>query len=94
MRDRKFKSAVNAVINLTHDVQHAFNQKKVTSCLLLNVKGAFDYVSKDQLLHNLHKLNLPLTLISWMTDFITKRQISLAFDGNQQEMTDIKCEIP
>ena len=28
-----------------------------------------------------------------MTDFMIKRQISLAFDGNQQKMTDIECEI-
>ena len=94
MRGRKFRSAVDAVMNLTHDVQHAFNQKKITSCLLLDVKGAFDHVSKDQLLHNLHKLNLSIALISWVTDFMTKRQISLVFDGNQQEMTDIECEIP
>lgn len=94
MGGRKFRSAVDAVMNLTHDIQHAFNEKKVTSCLLLDVKGAFDHVSKDQLLQNLHKLNLPIMLINWVSDFMTQRQISLMFDGNQQEMTEIECGIP
>ena len=94
MGGRKFRSAVNAVINLTHDIQHAFNKKKVTSCLLLDVKGAFNYVSKNQLLQNLHNLNLPKILIQWVTEFMTGRQISLMFNGNQQEMTEIECGIP
>ena len=63
MRGRKFRSAVDAVMNLTHDVQQAFNEKKVVSCLMLDVKGAFDHVSKNQLLQNLHQLNLSNPLI-------------------------------
>ena len=47
MGGRKFKAAVDAVLNLTHDVQHAFNIKQVTLCLFLNVKEAFDYVLKN-----------------------------------------------
>ena len=93
MSDRKFKTAVNAVLNLIHDVQHAFNTKQVTLCLFLNVKGAFDHVSKNQLLQNLHKLNLSKSLINWMNTFMTERQISLMFNENQQEITDIECEI-
>ena len=64
MSGRKFKAAVNAVLNLTHNVQYAFNTKQVTSCLFLDVKGAFNHVSKNQLLQNLHKLNLSKSLIN------------------------------
>ena len=91
---RKFKAAVDAVLNLTYDVQHAFNIKQVTLYLFLNVKEAFDHVSKNQLLQNFHKFNLPKSLINWVDTFMTKRQINLMFDGNQQEMTNIECEIP
>ena len=63
MGGRKFRSAVNAVMNLTHNIQYTFNKKKVTLCLLLNVKGAFNHVSKNQLLQNLHNLNLSKILI-------------------------------
>ena len=61
---RKFKAVVDAVLNLTHDVQHAFNTKQVTLYLFLDVKGAFNHVLKNQLLQNLYKLNLPKSLIN------------------------------
>ena len=83
MGGRKFRSAVDAVMNLTHDIQHAFNKKKVTSCLLLNVKGAFNYVLKNQLLQNFHNLNLSKILIQWVIEFMTGKQISLMFNENQ-----------
>ena len=63
MSGRKFRSAVDAVMNLIHDIQYAFNKKKVTLCLLLDVKGVFDHVLKNQLLQNLHNLNLFKILI-------------------------------
>ena len=50
-------------MNLTYDIQHAFNKKTVTSYLLLNVKGTFNHVLKNQLLQNLYNLNLPKILI-------------------------------
>ena len=93
MSGRKFKTAVNAVLNLTHNIQHAFNTKQVTSYLFLNVKGAFNHVSKSQLLQNFHKFNLSKSLINWVNTYMTKRQISLMFNENQQEMTEIECEI-
>ena len=64
MGSRKFKAAVNAVLNLIHNIQHAFNTKQVTLCLFLNVKEAFNHMSKNQLLQNLHKLNLSKSLIN------------------------------
>ena len=64
------------------------------SCLLLNVKGTFNHVLKKILLQNFHNLNLSKILIQWVAEFITGRQISLMFNENQQEMTEIECEIP
>ena len=39
-------------------------------------------------------MNLPKILIQWVAEFMTDRQISLMFDGNQQEITEIECGIP
>ena len=57
---RKQRSAVDAVLSLTHDIQTAQNQGQVVSCLLLNVKGAFNHVSLQQLLSVIGKLQLPI----------------------------------
>ncbi len=45
MRDRKNHSAVNAVMNLIHDIQLARANNNTVSCVLLDIKEAFDHVS-------------------------------------------------
>jgi hypothetical protein len=42
---RSQKSAINTVIALTHDIQLAKTEGLKSSCLFLNIKGAFDHVS-------------------------------------------------
>jgi len=63
MSDRKQRSAINAAMCLTHDVQQAINNNKVLSALFLNVKGAFDHVSLNQLLKVMQKLHLPQVVL-------------------------------
>jgi len=58
MGDRKQRSAVNAAMCLTHDIQQAINNNKVLSALFLNVKGAFDHVFLNQLLKVMKRLHL------------------------------------
>ena len=59
---RKNRSVIDAILNLTHDIQLALKQKLITSCLFLNVKRTFDYVLTNQLLIILIKLNLFIQL--------------------------------
>ena len=59
---RKNRSVIDAILNLTHDIQIALTQKSIILCLFLNVKGAFNHVSINQLLRVLTKLNLLIQL--------------------------------
>ena len=61
---RRQRSAIDAVMSLTHDIQEANNKGKVLSCLLLDVKGAFDHVSIQQLVTVMKKLKLPSQVIT------------------------------
>jgi len=49
MRDRKQRSAINAGLNLVHDVQMIKSHENTLICLLLDVKEAFDHVALKQL---------------------------------------------
>ena len=94
IEERKNRSAIDAILNLTHDIQLALKQKLITSCLFLDVKGAFDHVSTNQLLIILTKLNLPIQLKNWVNNFMNNRSIALAFDGQKQHTRQIKTDIP
>ena len=61
--------------------------------VLLNVKGAFDYVSKTQLLNVIKQLKLPYQLIQWIKSFMKNRKINLLFDDNKNKFFDIESRI-
>ena len=42
---RRQNSAINAVLSLIHDIQLVKYEKRVTSMLLMDIKGAFNHVS-------------------------------------------------
>jgi predicted protein tyrosine phosphatase len=49
MSERKELSTVDAVMNLTHDIELSLKEKKSTTCVFLDVKEAYNYVSIKQL---------------------------------------------
>ncbi len=63
MGGRKNHSAVDAVMNLIHDIQLARVNNNTVSCVLLDIKGAFDHVSLAQLVKILKKLKMSKTAI-------------------------------
>jgi len=94
MGSRPKKSAIDSVLSLVHDIQMAQHQKKKTSTIFLDVKGAFDYVAVHQLLRICAKLGLPRSLIRWIYLFMSNRKIKLAFDGESSKLMPINIGIP
>jgi hypothetical protein len=80
---RKQRSAVDTVLLLQHYVQQEKNRCKtaITTTIFLDIKGAFDHVSKKQLLQILRTLKAPDNLVRWVDSFCTGRKIQLAFEG-------------
>ena len=70
MRGRKNHSAINAVMNLTHDIQLAKANNNTVSCVLLNIKDAFDHVSTAQLVKVMIKLKMLKIAIKWTISFM------------------------
>jgi ribonuclease HI len=94
MGGRPKRSAIDTVLSLVHDIQMAKNNKEIVSVLFIDVKGAFDHVSKNQMLRICTKLGLPLCLIRWISSFLSDRRIQLAFDADTSQETSIEVGIP
>lgn len=93
---RKQRSAVDAALLLLHHIQMAKHRQKrcIVSTVFLDIKGAFDHVSKVKLIACLTNLKLPLSFISWVECFLSDRSIQLMFDGQVQSSTDINIGVP
>ena len=84
MKDRKQRSAIDAVLNLVHDAQMMKSRENTLICLLLNVKEVFDHVALKQLVKILIKLKISINLINWVKCFLQNWVIDLAFDNERQ----------
>ncbi len=93
IKDRKQRSAINAVLNLVHDAQMMKSRENMLICLLLNVKEVFDHVALKQLIKILIKLKISVNLINWVKCFLQNRIIDLAFDDECQKSKKISTEI-
>lgn len=91
---RKQRSAIDAALALVHDIEIADSKKLKTSVLFLDVKGAFDNVSKERLINTLKDMKFPEQLIGWVKDFMSKRLIKLSFDGQIEKLKPVKTGIP
>ena len=94
MGGRPHRSATDAILALVHDIQQGNNQRMVTSALFMDVKGAFDNVSRQRLLHTMTEMGLPTQLVKWTDHFMTGRQIGLAFDGEEEGLHAVETGIP
>jgi hypothetical protein len=91
---RKQKSALDACLLLQSKVQEAWEKKHTTALLFVDVRGAFDHVSANQLLAMCKKLKLPLVLIRWISSFLSQRSVQLKFNGQTQPLQRVKIGIP
>ncbi len=67
----------------------AKQDKKVISALFINVKGAFDHMSANQLIKIYINLGLPKLLYRWIDSFLVDRKIQLTFNNGISIETDI-----
>ncbi len=76
-------------MTLIYNIQLAKQDKKVISALFIDVKGAFDHMSANQLIKIYVELGLPKSLCSLINSFLVDRKIQLAFDNGKSIETDI-----
>ena len=78
MGGRKERSAIDVVAMLVHGVQEKWQQKKLAAALFMDVKRAFDHVSKGQLLRQMVELGIDGDIVTW-TGFLTYRPKSTTY---------------
>ena len=86
--------AIDAVVILVHTVQEKWKEKKLAATLFMDVKGAFDHVSKGQFLTWMIELRVDSDLVTWTGSFLTDRKVQLVIDGYNNKEKEIEIGIP
>ena len=84
----------HALHYLVERIYRAWNAKKIASALLLDVKGAFDNISKKRLLHNLRTKQIDTRIVTWIESFLTGRFTILRTNEYTTEKISISTGIP
>jgi hypothetical protein len=91
---RKGRSAIDAVAVLMNRTQEAWKRREIAAVLLMDVKGAFDHVSRGRLLARMVELRIEPNLIRWVGSFMENRRIRMVVDGCELAERDIQTGIP
>lgn len=94
MSGQKKKLAIDVVTTLIHIVQEKWQEKKLASILFMDVKRAFDHVSRGQLLTRMIELGIHGNLVTWTGSFLTEQKVQLVIDGYNNKKKKIETEIP
>ena len=93
MGGRKERSAIDAVATLVYVVQESWEEKKEVAALFMDVKGAFDHVSKEHLLTQMVELGIDGDLVTWIGGFLIDRKIQLVIDRHDNKKREIETGI-
>jgi hypothetical protein len=82
------------VAQLVAKVEKAWGTKRTALALLLDVKGAFDWVDKVQLLRRMVQVGIAGNTVRWVDSFLSNRRAMLVIDGRMSETRDIQAGLP
>ena len=95
MGARQGRSTETAIASLLARIRAAWDSGgAVVSVLALDVSGAFDRVLKERLTWTLHQRGLPRAIYNWVFSFMSDRQTTLTFDGQESQAFPVKTGIP
>lgn len=91
---RKHRSSIDAVARFVQHAQESWARGNKTGLLLMDVKGAFDHVSKNCLLQHMEMKDVEGNIISWVQSFLTDRRLQLVIDGHTGDTRPIQTGVP
>lgn len=94
MGGRKERSAIDAVTTLVYTIQERWKEKKIAAAFFMDIKGAFDHVSRWQLIAQMIELEIDGDLVTWTDSFLTKQKIQPVIDGHNNNEKEIETGIP
>lgn len=93
MGGQRKKLAIEVVATLIHTVPKNWQEKKLANILFIDVKSAFDYVSRGQFLTQMIELRSDKDLVTWTKSFLTNRKVQLVINSNDNKEKKIETRI-
>jgi ribonuclease HI/exonuclease III len=87
---RKQRSTEDALTYLTEKIHWAWKRKMVVSLVAFDIKGAFNGVNLEILLHRMRMRRVPEPIVRWVQCFCSNRRASIKINGEETGVQDIE----
>ena len=94
MVSEKNHSTSHALINLVNKIATAFDEKKFTIGIFLDLCKAFDTVDHEILFLKLKHYGIRGSALDWMKSYFSNRQQYVEYNGINSVWNNIKCGVP
>ena len=91
---RKNYSTTHALIQLYDKISSAFDDKKVTLGLFIDLSKAFDTVNHEILLDKLEHYGVRGIALQWFKSYFSCRQQFVQYNSYNSSLLHITCEVP
>jgi hypothetical protein len=91
-RKRICETTLKLFIEQIHTIWNMSKNKMIT-LLSMNVANAYDHVSREQLMHNLRKRKISNWIMTWTSNFMKDKHITLIIDDDTTFMNKINVDI-
>ena len=91
---RKNYSTAHALIQLYDKISNAFDNKKVTLGLFIDLSKAFDTVNHEILLDKLEHYGVRGIALQWFKSYLSCRKQFVQYNGYNSSSLDIACGVP
>jgi hypothetical protein len=88
------RSAQDALMSIVHDVEAAWNHKRVVTMLTFDITGFFNNIPHSHLIDMLRKMNIPLPIMKWVLSFLQEWKAAICLDGQQDQLRPISTGVP
>ena len=93
LRTQKQRCAINAVAALVHKMQKCWEKKKLAAALFLDVKRAFNHISKNRLIERMIDMGVDRDLIKWTRSLLTDQKVQLVLNRHDNQERSINTGI-
>lgn len=91
---RQGLSCVTQLVEFTHVLAAALDDKFSVDCIFLDFQKAFDTVSHFLLLKKLTSFNINHQVIAWIAEYLHERRQYVVVNGEQSEITSVTSGVP
>jgi hypothetical protein len=91
---RPQRSAIDAAMALTHDIEIGCSKCLTMTTLFLNMRGVFDNISSTGFTSTMRQLGYPAPVVLWCRSFLMEQTMALSFDGRTHIQWPMAIGIP